>query len=229
MRRTDDRSSRVRARIGRPWGAVPFVLALLACPMQPRALNAQEQETTPADAGELLTLSLDRIVSDPALIRAHVGLAVQVAETGEVLFESEAEKRFVPASNTKIVTAAVALDALPPGYRWTTRIMATGPITDGVLHGDLWIVGGGDPVLSRKDVAAWPAILKKAGIGQIDGDVVGDDRVFEDGQWGDGWMWEDLYGGMGGRRQRPPASAEYGPCLPDPRTGAWRRRSHRAS
>jgi len=178
-------------------------------------------DTNSVDAAELLAVSLGRIVSDPALIRAHVGLAVQVAETGEVLFESEAEKRFVPASNTKIVTAAVALDVLPPGYRWTTRIVAAGPIEDGVLHGDLWIVGGGDPVLSRKDVEAWPKILKKAGIRKIDGDIIGDDRVFEDGQWGEGWMWHDLYGGwaagVSGLQLHPNTVRAY--LIPGPELG----------
>jgi D-alanyl-D-alanine carboxypeptidase/D-alanyl-D-alanine-endopeptidase (penicillin-binding protein 4) len=159
-----------------------------------RELVAQDGASA-VDSGDRLAARLDRIVADPALTRAHVGLAVQVAETGEVLYENEAEKRFVPASNTKIITAAVALDALPPGYRWTTRIVADGPVRDGTLRGNLWIIGGGDPVLSRKDVTGWTKILAKAGIKEIDGDVIGDDRVFEDGQWGDGWMWNDVYGG----------------------------------
>ena len=142
-----------------------------------------------------LAESLQRIIDDPALVRAHVGLAVQIAETGEVLFENEAEKRFVPASNTKIVTAAVALDALGPDHRWTTRLVADGPVRDGVLAGDLWVVGGGDPLLSRTDLSGWIQSLRDAGIRRIDGDLVGDDRVFEEGQWGEGWMWDDLFGG----------------------------------
>ena len=148
-----------------------------------------------AEPGEALATRLQRIVDDPALARAHVGLAVQVAETGEVLFESEAEKRFVPASNTKIVTASVALDALGPDHRWTTRLVADGPVVDGALAGDLWIIGGGDPVLSRQAVDGWGAVLRQAGIRRIEGSIVGDDRVFEAGQWGDGWMWDDLYAG----------------------------------
>jgi D-alanyl-D-alanine carboxypeptidase/D-alanyl-D-alanine-endopeptidase (penicillin-binding protein 4) len=194
MSRPEEGSIRARAQGRRPTKVLTFLLALTASVMPLRGLVAQD-ETSPMDSGDLLATRLDRIVADPALIRAHVGLSVQVAETGEVLYENEAEKRFVPASNTKIVTAAVALDALPPGFRWTTRIVADGPIRDGTLQGNLWIVGGGDPVLSRSDVDGWTAILRKAGIKKIDGDVIGDDRVFEDGQWGDGWMWNDVFGG----------------------------------
>jgi D-alanyl-D-alanine carboxypeptidase/D-alanyl-D-alanine-endopeptidase (penicillin-binding protein 4) len=194
MSRPDEASIRVRIPGRRCTRALPFLVALSASVVPLHGLAAQDLSAALASE-DLLVTRLDRIVSDPALIRAHVGLAVQVAETGDVLYENEAEKRFVPASNTKIVTAAVALDALPTGFRWTTRFVADGPIRDGALQGDLWIIGGGDPVLSRSDVAGWTAILKKAGIKQINGDIIGDDRVFEDGQWGDGWMWNDVYGG----------------------------------
>ncbi|MDT8436872.1 MAG: D-alanyl-D-alanine carboxypeptidase/D-alanyl-D-alanine-endopeptidase [Gemmatimonadota bacterium] len=140
---------------------------------------------------------LEALLADPALARAHVGLAVQVAETGEVLFENEAEKRFVPASNTKIVTAAVALAVLGPEFRWTTRLVADGPIRGGALEGDLWIVGGGDPRLTREEIAAWPALLREAGIERIEGAVIGDDRAFEPWQWSEGWAWDDLHAGWG--------------------------------
>ena len=162
---------------------------------EPAGTRSGSQSAPVSDSAGDLAERLRRIVEDPALVRAHVGLAVQIAETGEVLFENEAEKRFVPASNTKIVTAAVALDALGPDHRWTTRLVVDGPVRDGVLAGDLWIVGGGDPLLSRSDLAGWVPLLREAGIRRIEGDLVGDDRVFEEGQWGEGWMWDDLFGG----------------------------------
>lgn len=147
------------------------------------------------DRREELAERLDRILADPALVRAHVGLTVQVAETGEVLYERNGEKRFTPASNTKLVTAAVALERLGPDYRWKTRLLADGPIEDGTLDGDLWIVGGGDPSLTREEIRAWIGTLEAAGIRRVTGDVIGDDRWFAEPQWGEGWMWDDLYGG----------------------------------
>ncbi|MEE8571839.1 MAG: D-alanyl-D-alanine carboxypeptidase, partial [Gemmatimonadota bacterium] len=140
-----------------------------------------------------LKARLDRILADPALTRAHIGLVVQVAETGEVLYEVQGEKLFVPASNTKIVTAAVALDVLGADYRWVTRLAADGPVVDGVLQGELWIIGGGNPWLTREDVHSWPELRAHAGIRRIAGDVVGDDRAFEGPQWGQGWFWHEIY------------------------------------
>lgn len=171
-------------------GAWPAAAQEPARPLPPGGAVA-----TPIREASGLAARLDRLLADPALQRAHVGLSVQVAETGEVLYENEAEKRFVPASNTKLVTAAVALHALGPDFRWTTRLVADGPVREGVLAGDLWIVGGGDPLLDRTVVDAWPDLLRKAGIRRVSGALIGDDRAFEPWQWSEGWMWDDLYGG----------------------------------
>jgi D-alanyl-D-alanine carboxypeptidase/D-alanyl-D-alanine-endopeptidase (penicillin-binding protein 4) len=178
-----------------------LALAVLpGLPATPLAVHGQEPAAaegpgyaTTLDSPVALAARLDRILADPGLTRAHVGLVVQVAETGEVLYELQGEKLFVPASNTKIVTAAVALDALGTGYRWETTLVADGAIRDGVLEGDLWIVGGGDPWLTREAVASWPEILKRAGIHRIIGDVIGDDRAFSGPQWAQGWFWHEIY------------------------------------
>ena len=101
-------------------------------------VTAQETATAPAsgyatrlEAPAQLAERVARILEDPALTRAHVGLVVQVAETGEVLLDVQGDKLFVPASNTKIVTAAVALDVLGPEYRWKTELVADGQVEGG--------------------------------------------------------------------------------------------------
>lgn len=185
-----------------------LAVLLAALPVvRPAPLEAQETATldevvagagpmsSTIDTREGLAERLDRILADPALTRAHVGLVVQVAETGEVLYERAGEKRFTPASNTKIVTGAVGLDALGPDFTWPTRLVADGTIEGETLNGDLWIVGGGDPSLSRDRLETWMKQLRNAGIRRVTGDVIGDDRVFTEPQWGEGWMWDDLYGG----------------------------------
>ncbi|MFQ5747596.1 MAG: D-alanyl-D-alanine carboxypeptidase/D-alanyl-D-alanine-endopeptidase [Gemmatimonadota bacterium] len=144
---------------------------------------------------EALGARLDRILADPALRRAHVGLAVQVLETGEMLYDRNGEKRFVPASNAKLVTAAAGLALLGSGHRWRTRLVAAGRLSGDRLRGDLWVVGGGDPRLTREEIASWPERLRRVGIRRIDGDLVGDDRIFAPPVWSRGWMWDDLYGG----------------------------------
>lgn len=146
---------------------------------------------------EELRRRLRRILREPSLTRAHVGLVVQVAETGRVLFERAPHRRFVPASNTKIVTGAVALHQLGADHRWETRLVATGPIGDGTLQGDLWVVGGGDPLLEREDLGRLADRLREAGVRRVTGDLVGDGRRYPAPQWGSGWMWTDVYSGWG--------------------------------
>ncbi|MCL7959006.1 MAG: D-alanyl-D-alanine carboxypeptidase/D-alanyl-D-alanine-endopeptidase [marine benthic group bacterium] len=241
----------VRAWRSRSQGrlALAGTLWLLAAPtlavaQEPALIEGSGYATTLGSPMELAA-RLDRILADPALTRAHLGLIVQVAETGEVLYERDGEKLFVPASNTKIVTAAVALDALGPAYRWRTSLVADGDISDGVLNGDLWIVGGGDPQLGREAVASWPELLGRAGIRRIAGDVIGDDRAFGGPQWGEGWYWHEVFASwaagvsalqvwpntvrarlLPGARVGDPARFELtrpGPALPmaiDVRTGA---------
>jgi D-alanyl-D-alanine carboxypeptidase/D-alanyl-D-alanine-endopeptidase (penicillin-binding protein 4) len=193
-------------------GFIARVAALIAV----AAVSSPAQETAPTlttgfssqiETPQQLAERLDRVLEDPALVRAHVGLIVQVAETGEVLYETAGEKLFTPASNTKVVTAAVALDALGADYRWTTRLVADGSVRNGTLEGDLWVVGGGDPWLTREEVNRWPVVLADAGIRRIAGDVIGDDRVFEAPQWGRGWFWHEVFtywgAGVSGLQLRP--------------------------
>jgi D-alanyl-D-alanine carboxypeptidase/D-alanyl-D-alanine-endopeptidase (penicillin-binding protein 4) len=155
--------------------------------------------TAEAVESDLLTLrdNLERLLDDPALGRAHVGMVVQAAASGRILFERGGRKRFTAASTTKLVTASVGLHRLGSDFRWTTRLVADGLIRDGVLRGDLWVIGGGDPSLSRNDLQDWAELLQQAGIGRIEGDVIGDDRAFDALPWGRGWMWDDLYAAWG--------------------------------
>lgn len=150
-----------------------------------------------ADRRELAR-RLDRLLEDPALARSHVGLVVQVAETGEVLYARNGARRFVPASTAKLVTAAVALEELGPAFRWATRLEAGGPVREGRLEGDLRIVGDGDPTLDDAALAAWVDTLRAAGVRRVAGDVVADDRAFPPPRWGRGWMWDDLHLGWAG-------------------------------
>jgi len=74
-----------------------------------------------------------------------------------------------PASVAKALTALYALDALGAGYQFRTRLVATGPVTDGILRGDLVLAGGGDPTLETDDLAAMAADLARAGVRQVTG------------------------------------------------------------
>ncbi|WP_424926625.1 D-alanyl-D-alanine carboxypeptidase/D-alanyl-D-alanine endopeptidase [Amaricoccus tamworthensis] len=78
----------------------------------------------------------------------------------------------VPASVLKIVTALYGLDVLGPNYRFSTSVLATGPVEDGVLSGDLVLVGGGDPALDANDLKEIVADLAEARLSKVEGRFV---------------------------------------------------------
>jgi len=90
---------------------------------------------------------------DAELPPAASCLVVTDATTGDVLFARRGDVPLSPASAQKLLTAAAALDLLGPDYHFTTSVVATAPPVAGVVR-DLWLVGGGDPLLASPEFAA---------------------------------------------------------------------------
>ncbi len=89
--------------------------------------------------------------------------------TGAALGAHRADAGAPPASVLKVMTALYALDALGPEYRFETRLVATGPVADGALRGDLALVGDGDPLLDTNALRALARALRAAGVTRIEG------------------------------------------------------------
>lgn len=124
--------------------------------------------TPVAAAPKKLVSQAERLITK-ANLGGQVGYAVADTQTGEVL-EARLGKTFLPpASTLKSVTALYALDRLGPGYRFKTRVMATGPLRAGKLEGDLVLVGGGDPTLDTDTLAELAIILREAGVREVAG------------------------------------------------------------
>lgn len=102
-------------------------------------------------------------------LSGQVGFVLADARNGEVLASSDADLPLPPASVTKAITAAYAFDTLGVGHHFTTRILATGPVRNGRLEGDLVLAGGGAPGLSTRDLAALAAALKETGLREVTG------------------------------------------------------------
>jgi D-alanyl-D-alanine carboxypeptidase/D-alanyl-D-alanine-endopeptidase (penicillin-binding protein 4) len=142
----------------------------------------------------------DSIFGDTLFAGANWGVEVKSLETGRVLYRRNAGKMFVPASNMKLVTASAALETLGPGWRYRTVVAAAGPVSGGVLRGDLVVVGSGDPTIAADFQGgdplavfrAWADSLRAHGVTRIAGRVVGDDDVFDDLPFGRGWAWDDM-------------------------------------
>lgn len=149
--------------------------------------------------------ALSNHISSAKFARGLWGIKVVSLETGNTLFEHNSHKLFVPASNTKLYTVALALDRLGPDYRIRTSLYAKAkPDEQGTVEDDLLVYGRGDPSIAARlhgDIytALQPLVsaLKDAGVKRIKGDLVGDESYFRGPLFGSGWMWDDLEYGYG--------------------------------
>ena len=175
--------------------AAPLGIGAPACAARPIATTA-----APAAPNTRPTLdaTLDDLLNAAALRGAAVAVHIESLADGRVLYSRHADARMVPASTLKILTAAVAAERLGWSHRFHTRLEATGPVRNGVLDGDLIVVGDGDPAINAQDLRAapvfdaWAGVLRDAGIVEVRGRLIGDDRAFTDEPLGAGWAWDYL-------------------------------------
>jgi len=141
----------------------------------------------------LLTLQkkINRILSDPFFTSSQIGIDVFDLNTQKTLYSKNEKLLFRPASNLKILTSAAGLLFLGPDYEFTTRLFHTGYIQDSTLFGDLYIVGGFDPLFSTDDIDTLIIGLKQAGLKNISGNIYADVSKKDSLIWGSGWMWDD--------------------------------------
>lgn len=176
--------------------SAPLRLALLLALLGWTAAAAAQPTSTPSGLED----RIDDVLDDRDFDDAYWGALVVDLTSGRVLYERNAAKRFVPASNMKLFTTAAALDALGPDFRYETRLYADGEVDRGTLRGALVVRGAGDPTFGGRYTGGdltlvfrqWADSLKAAGIRRVAGPIVGDDDVFDDVHLGEGWSWDDL-------------------------------------
>ena len=122
-------------------------------------------------------------------LRVSTALGVHIVDiaTGEMIYGFNEDRQRIIASNTKLFTTAAALELLGPGYFIETQVMIRGPQDGETLHGDLAVLGGGDPSISGRlydgDPLAvfrgWAQKVKELGIHRIRGDVHLIDGLFD--------------------------------------------------
>ncbi len=140
---------------------------------------------------------------ESALQSASWSFAMRDVATGEIVFESNANKCLPPASGIKAITTLAALELLGPEYQWTTGITYDGELLgDSVITGNIYISGGGDPTLGSKRVANgasyevlfknWADSIWDLGVRSIRGMVVGDANWFTEMSTPGSWNWDDI-------------------------------------
>jgi D-alanyl-D-alanine carboxypeptidase/D-alanyl-D-alanine-endopeptidase (penicillin-binding protein 4) len=142
---------------------------------------------------------VDTLIAAPEFRNAHWGGLIVDPESGDTLYSHNAGKLFMPASNQKIVTGAVALATLGADFRFRTTLVASRPVEGGVHEGDIVVHGRGDPSFSdamRGDAMAPMRELADSvaarGLGAIRGRVLPGDDVFPGAPYGYGWSWDEL-------------------------------------
>jgi D-alanyl-D-alanine carboxypeptidase/D-alanyl-D-alanine-endopeptidase (penicillin-binding protein 4) len=113
----------------------------------------------PAGAGVVATAGL----------RGEISFFLADMRGGTILDQGDGDRPMTPASVTKAITALYARATLGPGFRFSTRLIATGPVVDGVLAGDLVLAGGGDPALTTDHLAELAARARAAGLRRVTG------------------------------------------------------------
>ncbi len=121
---------------------------------------------------------VDRVIEQGHLPYASVSFLVADADTGAVILERNAATPRGPGSVMKLLTTFAALDTLGPAFTWQTRAFVDGPIVHGVLRGNLYLKGGGDPYMTIERWWRFAAQLRATGLKTIQGNVVIDDRAF---------------------------------------------------
>jgi D-alanyl-D-alanine carboxypeptidase/D-alanyl-D-alanine-endopeptidase (penicillin-binding protein 4) len=193
-----------------------FALVLIAgATVLPVSAQTSAHRAVPAPASRerpgvaVFRAKVEKILGAADVNRGYWGMLVEDADSGEVLYSLNADRYFLPASNAKLFTAALTLATLGSDYCFHTTIESRSAAdADGVLHGDLVLVGRGDPNLSNrvfpfakkaerdgppeKILAELADAVVARGVKKISGDVIGDDSYFAGGAYPSGWAIDDM-------------------------------------
>jgi D-alanyl-D-alanine carboxypeptidase/D-alanyl-D-alanine-endopeptidase (penicillin-binding protein 4) len=178
-------------------------------PTKQAAKEAKKRDKRLAEAHARFAKRANALLASAPVDKGGWGLLIVEAQTGRTLFERDAEHYFLPASNMKLFSTALALAKLGPEYRFHTTVETGGTISDaGVLTGDVVLVGRGDANLSNR---RFPYELKEEfdgtpdkilaeladgiaakGVKEVTGDVIGDDSYFPRERYPSGWEIDDM-------------------------------------
>lgn len=138
-----------------------------------------------------LCMRLDSLLDAPLFEMSQVGLMVYDLTADSALYCYNHRQMLRPASCMKLVTSITALDQLGPKYEYQTRLFYTGELVGRTLVGNIYCVGGFDPMLTQDDVVSLAASIRNLGVDSIRGQIIADRSFKESLDHGEGWCWDD--------------------------------------
>jgi D-alanyl-D-alanine carboxypeptidase/D-alanyl-D-alanine-endopeptidase (penicillin-binding protein 4) len=164
------------------------------------SLGVALADTTAADSIEALgepawpgnvAGRIDRLLGNELFNRSQVGLMVYDLTADSAIYCHNERQLLRPASTMKVVTAIAAIDRLGGSFQFKTTLSYTGAIEDGVLNGDVYLVGGFDPRFNLDDMGSFVDGIRRMGIDTIRGRIVADKSMKDADMLGEGWCWDD--------------------------------------
>ncbi|WP_419868205.1 D-alanyl-D-alanine carboxypeptidase/D-alanyl-D-alanine endopeptidase [Chryseobacterium sp. CT-SW4] len=138
---------------------------------------------------ELVDINVNTMMADPVLKNANWGFVVYDPKTKKIISSYNENTPLVPASTTKLLTTETAMNMLGENYRWMTQLEYSGTVDEnGVLNGNLYIVGSGDPSLGTNKAGAWSyreivsdfmSGISREGIKKVNGDIIIQTALFK--------------------------------------------------
>ena len=181
-----------------------LLMWLTAVPVQAQNVAGEDEkvgETLPADTlvRDSLSLkwpqsavhSIDRLLEADMFQTSQVGLMVYDLTADSVIYRHNERQMMRPASTMKLLTAIAAIDRLGGSYQTKTELCYTGHIANNTLEGDIYCVGGMDPLFNADDMSAFVESIRKMGVDTIRGHLYADKSMKDYDLLGEGWCWDD--------------------------------------
>lgn len=181
-----------------------LLMWLTAVPVQAQNVAGEDEkvgETLPADTLVRDSLSLkwpqsavhgiDRLLEADMFQTSQVGLMVYDLTADSVIYRHNERQMMRPASTMKLLTAIAAIDRLGGSYQTKTELCYTGRIANRTLEGDIYCVGGMDPLFNADDMSAFVESIRKMGVDTIRGHLYADKSMKDYDLLGEGWCWDD--------------------------------------
>ena len=149
-------------------------------------------------AAKLFSTSTDEIklkiqaVIDGLPASTKISILIYRPLTGDTIYSINHTRSMIPASNVKLFTTAAALEILGSDYRLSTQILSDdNEFSDSTVNGNIYIKGFGNSNFTSSDLDSLVGVLKNKGIKKVTGDVVGDDKFFDDVYVRDDWIKDE--------------------------------------